>query len=107
LIFTFQENFQVSFFVLVVAPTNCVSRGHNKPMNITTGRPFFYFQTFFWLPSLSLNVKFFTPNIHTVVAQRFISVSAKTEPAVELQSDETLFGRGDFTFSHLFKMTTL
>lgn len=96
MIFTFQENFQVLFFVLAVAPKNCVSRGHNKPMNITMGRPFFYFQTLLFCYRLSLRVSCFTPNIHTVVAQRFISVSAQTEPAVELQSDETLFGRDDF-----------
>jgi hypothetical protein len=72
------------------------SQRHNKPMNITTGKPFFYFQTLLFCYRLSLRVSCFTPNIHTVVAQRFISVSAQTEPAVELQSDETLFGRDDF-----------
>jgi hypothetical protein len=52
----------------------------------------------FLLPSLSKSLMLYSkhpycrrPKIHFS-----ISVSAQTEPAVELQSDETMFGRDDF-----------
>ena len=100
--FQFHRNGEVSFFVAPTAPpTNCQVVRSDKQRILSTGRPFFHLQRLLLFCCLFFSKALcFSPSIHAVVTQSVTSLSAQqTEPAVELQSDETLFGRGDFHLS--------